>query len=99
MRRGKTDQGAASGSIYAGADEKSNDCRWHGSCSHFHEEVVMRTRTEIGSLVPLVLVPLALTLSGCRVIEGIFKAGVWVGVIAVLFVVALVFGISRAFMR
>ena len=59
----------------------------------------MRTRTEVGSLVPLVLVPLVLSLSGCRVIEGIFKAGVWVGVIGILFVVALIFGISRAFMR
>jgi len=59
----------------------------------------MRTRTEVGSLVPLVLVPLALALSGCEVIEGIFKAGIWVGVIGILFVVAVIFGISRAFMR
>ena len=59
----------------------------------------MRTRTEVGSLVPVALVPLALALTGCEVIEGIFKAGVWVGVLGILFLAALVFGISRAFMR
>jgi hypothetical protein len=39
----------------------------------------------------------ALTLSGCAAIEGIFKAGVWVGVIAVAIVLAVVFGLVRAF--
>ncbi len=32
---------------------------------------------------------LAMTLSGCEVIGGIFKAGVWVGIIMAVFVVAL----------
>ena len=51
-------------------------------------------------LVPLVA--LLASLTGCRAVEGIFKAGVWVGVIAVLFVAGLVvlaakvFGGSRA---
>jgi hypothetical protein len=43
----------------------------------------------------LALVPLAFTLSGCAVIEGIFKAGVWVGVIAVAIVLAVAFGLVR----
>ena len=41
--------------------------------------------------------PAALVLSGCAAIEGIFKAGVWVGVIAVAIVLAVVFGLVRAF--
>ena len=37
----------------------------------------------------LLLALIALSLSGCQVIEGIFKAGLWVGVLTVLVVVAL----------
>jgi len=32
---------------------------------------------------------IALTANGCRAIEGIFKAGVWVGIIVVVLVGAL----------
>jgi hypothetical protein len=39
--------------------------------------------------------PLAMGVSGCAVIEGIFKAGVWVGVIAVAFVLLVAFGLVR----
>ncbi|KRT16978.1 hypothetical protein ASU31_04660 [Pedobacter ginsenosidimutans] len=39
---------------------------------------------------PLVLIAfLCTTLSSCELVEGIFKAGVWVGVIVVVVVVAL----------
>jgi hypothetical protein len=42
------------------------------------------------------LIPaLTLSLSGCAAIEGIFKAGVWVGVIAVVIVLAVAFGLVR----
>jgi hypothetical protein len=41
------------------------------------------------------LPPLVLGLSGCAAIEGIFKAGVWVGVIAVAFVLLVAFGLVR----
>jgi hypothetical protein len=46
---------------------------------------------------PLSLLMLsALTLAGCQIVGDIFKAGVWVGVIAVVGVIALiVWGISR----
>ncbi|HEX3773772.1 MAG TPA: hypothetical protein VHV51_04860 [Polyangiaceae bacterium] len=44
----------------------------------------------------VVLASLALTLDGCAVIGGIFKAGVWVGVIAVVLVIALILGVVRA---
>ena len=40
--------------------------------------------------VPVVLSMMMLMLSSCSVIEGIFKAGVWVGVIAVVVVVGLI---------
>ena len=38
----------------------------------------------------IVLASLALSLNGCAAIRGIFKAGVWVGVIGVVTVIALV---------
>jgi hypothetical protein len=46
------------------------------------------------SLVWLIPV-LTLSLSGCAAIEGIFKAGVWVGVIAVVILLAVAFGLVR----
>jgi len=42
------------------------------------------------------LVASALTLSGCELVEGIFKAGVWVGVIVV---VVIVVGVVALFSR
>ena len=40
---------------------------------------------------------MAISFSSCQAIEGIFKAGVWVGVIAVVVVIALIFWlISKA---
>ena len=46
------------------------------------------------SLVPWLVAAPALT--GCEVIKGIFKAGVWTGVIGVLVVVALIaWGLSK----
>jgi hypothetical protein len=44
------------------------------------------------------IVLLAMTLSGCAVVGGIFKAGMWVGIIIAVLVVALVvfiFGKAR----
>lgn len=37
--------------------------------------------------------------SGCRVVEGIFKAGIWTGVVAFVLVCAVVFGLMRIFAR
>lgn len=42
---------------------------------------------------------LALTLNGCAVIGGIFKAGIWVGVLAVVVVGALIAWGIRALTR
>jgi hypothetical protein len=36
---------------------------------------------------------LAITISGCAVVGGIFKAGVWVGVVLVLVVVGVLFAV------
>jgi len=44
----------------------------------------------------LALVVVAWSLSACSVVGGIFKAGVWVGVVAVVLVLALIiWAISR----
>lgn len=41
--------------------------------------------------MPLALVALlATTLSSCELVEGIFKAGIWTGVILVIVVIALI---------
>ena len=42
------------------------------------------------------LVASALVLSGCELVEGIFKAGVWVGVIVVVLIVV---GVVALFSR
>jgi hypothetical protein len=42
----------------------------------------------------------ALQLSGCAVVKGIFKAGVWVGVLSVIAVIGLiVVGLSKLVRR
>lgn len=42
-------------------------------------------------LLPLTLLFFILTLvSGCSVVEGIFKAGVWVGIFAVAIVIGVI---------
>lgn len=56
-----------------------------------------QTQPQIAPLVALV--PLALSLNGCAVIGGIFKAGLWVGVIAVVVIIALIVWGVRAFAR
>jgi hypothetical protein len=47
------------------------------------------------TLPAVVLASLALSLNGCVVVGGIFKAGVWVGVLAVALVIGLIFGALR----
>lgn len=47
----------------------------------------------------LLLVLLAVSSSGCEVVEGIFKAGLLVGVIMVVIVVALLMWIVRKMRR
>jgi hypothetical protein len=40
--------------------------------------------------LPLLIVMLMVLLNSCAVIGGIFKAGVWVGVLIVLFILAVI---------
>ncbi len=45
----------------------------------------------------LSILAMAVSFSSCQVVEGIFKAGVWVGVIIVVVIIALIFWlISKA---
>jgi len=46
-----------------------------------------------------IMVAASSLLAGCSAIKGLFKAGVWVGVIAAVVVIALVVGLGRAFSR
>lgn len=46
-------------------------------------------------LMPLALITLlATTFSSCQLVEGIFKAGVWTGIIVVAVVIALIIWIG-----
>jgi hypothetical protein len=47
------------------------------------------------TVVLFALAALALSASGCEVIGGIFKAGIWVGVIIVVIVVGLIMMFMR----
>ena len=49
--------------------------------------------------VVVVLLLLALSSAGCALVEGVFKAGLWVGAILVLIVVVLVVWILRKIRR
>lgn len=45
----------------------------------------------------VLMLVLIISCSSCKAIEGIFKAGVWVGVIGVILVIAIIFWlISKA---
>ena len=46
-----------------------------------------------------VLAVLVTTLSGCDVIEGIFKIGFWSGIIVVAIILAVLFFVVRLFRR
>jgi hypothetical protein len=52
----------------------------------------------VRSMLPAMLA-LAFTMSGCRAITAIFKAGVLAGLIAVVLVAALVVGVLRLLRR
>ena len=43
----------------------------------------------------LFLLLLAVSLTGCRVVGSIFKAGMWIGIIGLVLVIALIFWIFR----
>jgi hypothetical protein len=57
----------------------------------------MRELSRHFSLLFALLVSAVVLVPGCQVIGDIFKAGVWVGVIVVIIVLALIFGIMRMF--
>lgn len=46
-----------------------------------------------------IVATLAMSMTGCRAIAGIFKAGVWTGVIVIAFLLLLGFGATRLFAR
>lgn len=47
----------------------------------------------------LLIVLLAVSAAGCELIGGIFKAGVWVGAIGVILIVAVLVVVVRKFRR
>ena len=49
--------------------------------------------------VPLMVACCALLLGGCAAVESIFKAGLWVGIVAVVALVAVVGGVAALLRR
>jgi len=58
----------------------------------------MNEQTSTRAIVPLIAA-LAAALPGCELAKGIFKAGVWSGVIIVVFFLALIGGLAAMFRR
>ena len=60
----------------------------------------MEANVRIGSVLGLwLLVLLALSASGCEAIAGIFKAGMWVGIVLAVIIVIGIFIIARMLRR
>ncbi len=51
------------------------------------------------SLIALLLLSVTTTLAGCEMVGEVFKAGMWIGVIVVVAVVALVLWLLRKMRR
>jgi hypothetical protein len=54
------------------------------------EEVASMEKNSLIAARVLLLVVLALSMSGCEVIGGIFKAGFWIGIIVVVLIVGII---------
>jgi hypothetical protein len=55
----------------------------------------MRTHLTHQPFSLVALIPLVVAITGCAVIETIFKAGVWVGVLAVAALAAVIVALVR----
>jgi hypothetical protein len=61
---------------------------WNKICTQTANQLLMRSNTT--KLINVLLFIALLSFQACAVVGGIFKAGVWVGVIAVVIVVGIV---------
>ena len=59
-------------------------------------EATMRQKS---MLQVLTITTLSATLAGCEAVKGIFKAGMWVGVLGVVFVIAIIAAFAGMFKR
>ena len=55
----------------------------------------MRTHLTHQSFSLTALIPLAVAISGCALVEGVFKAGVWAGVLSVVVLAAVIVALVR----
>jgi hypothetical protein len=87
-----------------------NGCRQHAGAYGFSHGTApaLLTRMHVPLIkhvpltkraLPLVVVSFAPLMTGCQVIEGIFKAGVWVGVLGVFAVIALIVWAMKSLFR
>ena len=53
----------------------------------------------IDVLTATMLLAVSVLVSGCSVIGDIFKAGVWVGIIFVVVIIAIIVGVMRMFSK
>lgn len=56
----------------------------------------MRTLADMRSALLALLLAAVTFTEGCRAVEGIFKAGFWVGIVLAVVIVVVVFGIVKA---
>ncbi len=56
-------------------------------------------RNKLLIIMPVILMTIIL-ISGCEVIGGIFKAGVWVGTLGIIFILAIIiFIVAKVFSK
>ena len=58
---------------------------------------IERRAERAAALAPIAV--LAMLMNGCRAIGDIFKAGIWVGIVAIVAVLAIAFGLLSIFRR
>lgn len=61
----------------------------------------MNSRKIFDGKISLLVIPFLMlaTLAGCSVIGDIFKVGVWVGILFVVVIIAIIFGVMSMFRK
>jgi hypothetical protein len=57
----------------------------------------MRTHLDHSRFSLTAMIPLAVAISGCALVEGIFKTGIWVGVLSVVGLAGVIVVLLRLF--
>ena len=85
--------------LFTRASRLISDSGWQWSCGGGTRKVSMTTTTRVKSVWLALLLLLAASSAGCELVEGIFKVGMWVGIILVVIVLGLIMFVVRKLRR